>query len=65
MTRNNYRKSNITIALDVLRAKNEKIHPAYFSKDISRHEQQLFVLMIPKRERWYSLAVKELLALLR
>ena len=36
----------ITIALNVLYAKNEKIYPAYVSKHISNHEKQVITLII-------------------
>ena len=35
-------KNNVTIAVNVLYAKNEKINPAYVSKHNSDHEKKLF-----------------------
>ena len=39
-------KNNVTIALNVLYAKKEKIYPAYVSKHNSNHEKQVILLMI-------------------
>ena len=41
-------KKNVTIALNVLYAKKEKIYPAYASKNYSNREKQVIRLMIPK-----------------
>ena len=46
----NLRKNNVTIALNVLRIKKEKIYPAYVSKRNSNCETQVIFLMIPNRE---------------
>ena len=43
-------KNNITIALNVLYAKKEKIHRAYVSKSNSNREKQVFSSMIPNGE---------------
>ena len=62
-----FEKNNVTIALNVLYAKKEKIYHAYVSKHNSNREKQVILLMIPNREgheskskgrRWYYLAVK-------
>ena len=45
--------------------KRKKIYPAYVSKHNLKSEKQVFLLMIPNRERWHYIAVKKLLALLR
>ena len=37
-----FEKNNVTIALNVLYAKKEKIYPAYFSKHKSNREKKLF-----------------------
>ena len=58
-------KNNVTIALNVLYAKKEKIYPAYVSKHNSNREKQVILLMIPNGEGWHYLAVKKLSALLR
>ena len=42
----NLRKKNVTIALNVLYAKKEKINPAYVSKHNSNPEKQVILLMI-------------------
>ena len=57
-------KHNLTIAPNVLYAKNEKIYPTYVSKHNSKREKQFILLMIPKKERWHYIAVKRLSALL-
>ena len=60
-------KNNVTIALNVLYAKKEKIYPAYVSKHNSNREKQVILLVIANRERrrWHYLAVNKLSALLR
>ena len=39
MIGNIFQKNNLTIALNVLYAKKEKIYPAYVSKNNSNHEK--------------------------
>ena len=39
-------KNNVTIALNVLYAKKEKIYPGYVSKHSSNREKQVMLLMI-------------------
>ena len=56
-------KNNVTIALNVLYAKKEKIYPAYVSKYNSNCEKQVILLMIPNGEVWHYLVVKKLSAL--
>ena len=46
-----FERNNVTIALNVLYAKKEKIYPAYVSKHNSNHEKQVILLMIPNREK--------------
>ena len=58
-------KNNVTIALNVLYAKKEKIYPAYVSKHNSNREKQVIFLMISNEEGWHYLAVKKLSTLLR
>ena len=59
-------KNNVTIALNVLYAKKEKIYPTYISKHNSNREKQVILLMISNGEKlWHYLAVKNLSALLR
>ena len=43
-------KNNVTIALNVLYAKKEKIHPAYISKHNSNREKQVILLMVSNGE---------------
>ena len=50
-------KNNLTIALNVLYAKNEKIYPIHVSKHNSNHEKYVILLMIPNIG-WNYLAVK-------
>ena len=59
-------EKNITIALNVLYDKKEKIYPAHVSKHNSNHDKQVILLMISNGEkgRWHCLAVKKLSALL-
>ena len=44
-------RNNVTIALNVLYPKKEKIYPAYVSKHNSDHEKQVILLMILNREK--------------
>ena len=50
--------NNLAIALNVLYVKNKKICPAFVSKDNLNREKQVIFLMIPNREGWHYLAVK-------
>ena len=55
-----FKKNNVTIALNVLYTKKEKIYPAnVFVK------KQVILLMTPNVKKWHYLAVKKLSALLR
>ena len=58
-----FEKNNVTVAFNVKKEKN--IYPAYISKYNSNHGKQVILLMIPNREGWHDLAVKELSALLK
>ena len=58
-------KNNLTIAINVLYAKKEKIYPVYVSKHNSNQEKQVILWMIPHWEGRHYLAVKKLSALLR
>ena len=69
-----FEKNNITVALNVLYAKKEKIYAAYVSKHNSNHEKEVTLLMTSNGEeraaksegrRWHYLPVKKLSALLR
>ena len=54
-------KNDVTIALNVLYAKKEKIYPSYVSKHSSNREKQVIILMISNGEKvWHYLAVKKL-----
>ena len=41
-----FEKNNVTIALNVLCSKKEKIYTAYVLKNNSNHEKQVILLMI-------------------
>ena len=47
----NLRKNNVTIALNVLYTKKEKIYPAHVPKHNSGREKQVILLMIPKQKK--------------
>ena len=74
MKKDNWKKgerNNVTIALNVLYNKKEKINPGYVSKNILCHEKQVIFLMIPngegcaaKSKRTHYLAIKKLSILL-
>ena len=54
-------KNDVTIALNVLHAKKEKIYPSYVSNHSSNREKQVIILMISNGEKvWHYLAVKKL-----
>ena len=66
MIGSNLEKNNVTSALTVLYAKNEKIYLAYVSKHNSNCEKLVILLMISNGEKlWHYLAAKILSALLR
>ena len=44
-------KNNLTIAIHVFYAENEKIYPAHVSKNNSNHEKQVILLMIPNGDK--------------
>ena len=46
-------------------AKKEEIYPAYVWKHNLNWEKQVIFLLIPNRNKWHYLAVKELLEILR
>ena len=54
-----FEKNNVTIALDVLYAKNEKIYSAYVSKHNSNRQKQVIFYMISNREGWHYLVAKK------
>ena len=60
-----FEKNNVTIALNVLYAKKEKMYPAYLLKHNSNREKQVILLMIPNSEGYPYLAVKKLSELLK
>ena len=45
-----FEKNNVTIAVNVLYAKKEKVYPDYVSKNNSNREKQVILLMIPSRK---------------
>ena len=56
-----FEKSNLTIALNVLYAKKDKIYPVYDSKYESNQEEQVIFSMNWNKVAWHSIAVKNLL----
>ena len=65
MTEKKIEKNNLTISINVLYAKNKKIYSAYVSKHNSKHEKQVILFMILKREGQHYFEVKKLSELLR
>ena len=59
------KRENLTIALNGLHAKNDKIYPTSTSKINSKHAEQVILLMISNKEWWHCIAVKKIPALLR
>ena len=51
-------KNNLTITLNILHAKKEKIYLAYVSTQNSNCEKQFILLKIPNTERWHYFPVK-------
>ena len=51
-----FEKNNIKILLNLLYDKEEKMNPAYVSKNDSNREKQVILLMIPNGKRWHHLA---------
>ena len=61
-----FEKDNVTVALNVLYAKREKIYSAYVFKNNSNCEKQVILFMISNGEKlWHYLPVKKLSTLLR
>ena len=68
----NSQKNNVTIDLNVLYVKKEKMHPAYISTHNSNCQKQVILLIISNepvceatsKKQWHYLAVKKLSALL-
>ena len=54
-----FEKNNVTIVLNFLHAKKEKLYPAYVSVHNSNREKQVILLMIWNAEKWQYLAVKK------
>ena len=60
-----FEKNNVTITLNYLYAKKEKIYPAYVSEHSTNLEKQVILLMIPNGKGWHFFELKKLSALLR
>ena len=60
-----FEKNNVTIALNDLYAKKEKIYPAYVSKYNSNHEKQVILLIISNKKMELSCSKKRNSVLLR
>ena len=58
-------KNDFAIALSILYIKEEKIYPAYVSKNPSNCEEQVTYLMIPYGEGWHYLAVKKIISIIK
>ena len=58
-----FKKSNPTIALNILYNKEKEICPVYISKYNSTREKEIIVLMISNKEKesWHYLSVKNYL----
>ena len=54
-----FEKNNVTIALNALYAKKEKIYPPYVAKHNSNCEKQVILLMIQNGVRWHYLTAKK------
>ena len=52
-------KNNLTIAVNVLYAKNKKIYSAYVSKYNSNRQKQVALLVISNGKGWHYLAEKK------
>ena len=48
-----FEKNNLTIALNVLHNKKEKIYPAYVSKHNSNGEKPVILFIISNEEGWH------------
>ena len=59
------KSNNLTIALNILNAKKEKVYLVYVSKHNSNGEKQVILLMILNGKGWDFLAVKIQSELLR
>ena len=51
-------ENDLAIALDILYVKQEKINPAYVSKQNSKYEEKVVLLMIQSGRRWNYLAAR-------
>ena len=49
--RKKFEKNNLTIALNVLSSKKQKMYPAYVSRNNSNRKNQVIFLMIPNGRR--------------
>ena len=58
-------KNNVTIALNVLYAKNGKVSLFYVSKHNSKREKEAIFLMIPNGERWLHIAEKKTVSIIK
>ena len=60
-----FEKNNVTIVLNFLHAKKEKLYPAYVSVHNSNREKQVILLMIWNAEKWQYLAVKKTISTIK
>ena len=59
--RKKFKKINLTIALNVISAKNEKIYLICVSKNNSNCKNQVVLLTIPNKKGWHYIAASALL----
>ena len=57
-------KKKLTIALNVLDTKNDKIYSPFFSNYNSKHEDKDTLFIIPNKKDWHYIAAKKSPALL-
>ena len=65
MIKKKIEKNNLTIVLNVFQIKNEKTHSAYVSKQNSKREKQVILLMISNGQGCHYMAVKKFSAILK
>ena len=51
-------ENDLAIAVDILYVKQEKINPSYVSKQNSKYEEKVILLMIQSGRRWNYLAAR-------
>ena len=59
-----FEKNDLTIDLNILYTKKEKIYPAYVLKHNSKCEKKVFLLMIPNQDGIYYISINKVSALI-